>query len=107
MNKQKFLDIAETIDSLRLVPRIILFGWGYFTALLCYQTLHWYYSEPATARGLEESGMVTGVVGLLTGFWYKIYQEYGSRGRDWDANATSSTTLTQTTTVPTVQAKDP
>lgn len=85
MNKEKWLHWAEIVDSYRLFPRVMVISWGYFSAILCYQTLHWYFNEPATARGIEESGFATGVVTALTGFWYKIYQDYGSKGRDWNA----------------------
>jgi hypothetical protein len=77
---------AERFDSWRIAPRSVLYGWGVFTAYLVYKTLFWYFNEPATARGLEESGMATGVITALTGFWYKIYQDYTAKGRDWTAS---------------------
>jgi hypothetical protein len=98
MNKHRWLAWAELVDSYRLFPRIIVVSWGYFTALLCYQTLHWYFAEPATARGLEESGFATGVVTALTGFWYKIYQDYTAKGRNWNEAPNP--------TIPTLPPKD-
>ena len=82
--RDKWLRRAEVIDSLRIFPRITIWSWGLFTAFMVAKTLLWYFAEPAVGRGIEETGTVSMVVASLTGFWFKIYQDYSSKGRDWN-----------------------
>jgi hypothetical protein len=73
--KSRVLDIAETVDALRVFPRIFLIGYG----LLAFEMCRWAMAQPALS--LEQMGLVTAVAGLfvpLTG-WYM------QTGRKWAA----------------------
>ena len=73
MNKQKWLDLAETIDAMRAVPR--LFMVLYLTAAGC--ILHWYMTLPdPTSQQTAFAGVIGATIGAVTKWYYQT-------GRDW------------------------
>ena len=82
--KDKWLRRAEVIDSLRLFPRLIVGASFVYTSWLVGQMLFWYFNQPAWARGAEESTMIGATCTTLTGLFYKLWQDYSSKGRDWN-----------------------
>jgi hypothetical protein len=100
IDKAHWLDIAETFDSWRVVPRLFLgacFGW---TVGITHELLHWYMALPAGQRGYEASGFASVVFLSVSGFLKLVFDTYSRHGRDWDAQTPqmTSTTIAQTTT---------
>lgn len=88
MNKTPWLHWAEVFDSWRVIPRLVLFCYGWYVAQTTFFILHWYAAEPATARGSEESAVVIAVVTAVTGFAPWVLKIYSDSGRNWnEANA--------------------
>lgn len=99
MNIKPWLEAAEVFDSWRVVPRLLLFGYCIWVVHVTDQILHWYFLLPATARGIEASGMASVVITAVTGLSAWIFRIYSDNGRDWSAQAvTQQTTIAQTTT---------
>lgn len=98
MNKQQHLDWAELFDSWRVVPRLFLAAWTIFTMDIGYQTLHWFFAQPANSRGFEEASVVVGVFTAALGMVKLVFDRYSQTGRDWNQQPpTSVSTLVSTT----------
>lgn len=83
-DKAHWLDVAETFDSWRVVPRLFLvacFGW---TIGITHELLHWYIALPAPQRGLEASGFASVVFLSVSGFLKLVFDCYSKHGRDWN-----------------------
>jgi len=104
VNKQRWLDAAEIFDNWRVVPRLILFMYCWWLAHVVGEILHWYFALPATARGLEASGMTSVVITAVTGLGTWVYKIYSDAGRDWTQTASSTTRATTVTTNTTTPA---
>jgi hypothetical protein len=101
--KQKWLHVAETIDSLRVFPRLVLAGYFLFVYHVTNYLMVWYTHEPPGARGVEESGTVAAIFATVTGLLPWVYRIYSDGARDWNAKpdaTTSTTTMTSTTSTP-------
>ena len=85
MDKQKWLDWAEVFDSLRIVPRVFLFGFWTTTFIFIFYFSYWYFHFPANERGYEESGAMTGIILGLLKFGKDIWDTYAQNGRDWNS----------------------
>lgn len=76
------LAVAEMIDALRVVPRILIISFGAFAIGTVWDLLDWYQHLPGEERGVEASGFafacVTAIAGLFTQA-LKLYQETGRR----------------------------
>lgn len=73
MTKQKWLDVAEVLDALRVVPRIML---AIYTVLLLHVTL-WFMGLPdPSAPQSAFADFVWGAAAVFTGW-------YASTGRKW------------------------
>lgn len=73
MNKQRWLDIAEVIDALRIVPRLMLIV---YTALLIYTSFWFFGLEDPNAPQASFADFVWGAAAVFTGW-------YASTGRKW------------------------
>lgn len=74
MSKEKWLTAAETIDALRVVPRLLLAAYGY----ICYSAHTWYTALPDPS---VEQGAYAGLIWGAAAVWFKLYVE---SGRKWD-----------------------
>lgn len=83
MSKQQWLDIAEVIDALRIVPRVVLFGYCWWTVHTVAVVLNWYMALPPTERTLESSGLAGAVVTAITGLASWALKVYVNTGRKW------------------------
>ena len=83
----RWLTWAERFDSWRVIPRVILFAYGWFVYHVTMYVLIWYTHEPATARGAEESAVVGTVFTAIAGFSPWLFKIYSENGRNWDAKA--------------------
>jgi len=86
MDKDKHLALAELIDSYRVIPRVFLLTWSWYTMHLGWYLVHWYTVQPANERGYEESAALIGIFTAALGFTKMIFDKYSSTGRDWSAD---------------------
>ena len=84
--KANWLHVAEVVDAWRIIPRVFLAGWSAFTMQVGFETLHWFFAQPANSRGFEEASVVVGVFTAALGFVKFVFDRYSSSGRDWVAN---------------------
>ena len=94
MDKQQWLDWAEITDAWRVVPRIILFGYCWWTVKIVWYVLHWYTALPTEGRSLEASGLAAGVITAVTGLTTWAIKFYVASGRKW-SNGDHSDELTK------------
>lgn len=73
MDKQKWLNWAEVLDSYRIVPRLLLCGYAY----LVYKVVLWYMGVPVPS--VEHAALVTAVVGIIA----PVAGMYFNSGRKW------------------------
>jgi hypothetical protein len=98
VNKTQRLDFAEVFDALRVVPRIVLFSYLVWGALVIDRLFNWYMGLPVAAQTVQASGFCLGACAVVTGMSGVIYRIYANSGRDWDS-ATSLKTSSVTTEV--------
>lgn len=103
MTKQTWLNVAEVIDHLRIVPRLVLLAYATYVYQITFFVLHWYATQPKEARGIEESSVVGVVITAVTGFAPWIFRIYADSATDWTGKpptvTTSSTSVTTATGV--------
>lgn len=95
-NKQHWVEVAETVDRLRIFPRLFLlscFAWAVYLAEIL---LRWYMALAPASRGLEASGFGSIVFVAVMTFLKMVYQTYSDAGPVWGPQP-SSTTMAQTT----------
>lgn len=100
MNKNKWLAIAEIVDSLRIFPRAFLIACFVWTCVVTQQLLTWYMAMSKEDRGVEAAGFASVVFLTIFGFLKMVYDTYSKAGRTWGAPAptTSTSTVVATTT---------
>jgi len=86
LNKQDWLDFAEAIDALRLIPRLLLVSYCAFVFWLTDRLLTWYFALPASERSLEASGLAGGIFTAATGLATIFLNTYLKSGRNWNAS---------------------
>lgn len=74
--KTWILNFCEVIDSLRMVPRLILASYSW----LCWDTYHWYKLLPVDERTTD----VTAFTGSIFAMATVAASLYLQGGRDWD-----------------------
>lgn len=74
MNKDFWIDLSEVINSLRIMPRILLSVYGAVGIWL----VTWYTNLPAVERTLEASGFV----GLVLAAFAKLCDWYMRTGNE-------------------------
>lgn len=90
MNKEKWIDIAEIIDTLRIIPRIILLSACLFALYYVWITTTWYFALLAvpgiTEWHLAASTAFAGVtIPAVLAIVNKVWDSYLKGGRDWNA----------------------
>lgn len=83
MDKKTWLSIAEIIDGLRIMPRVILASALGFAAWYIYALTVWYMALPAAERTLEVSGLAGLTIPAVFGLAGKIVDWYLKTGRTW------------------------
>lgn len=101
ITKQKWVHVAEVIDSLRIVPRAFLAACFIWTVGITHLLLHWYMALSKDDRGIEASGFASVVFLAVFGFMKLVYGEYSRSSRDWNAQPGSTTTVASMTTTAT------
>lgn len=83
--KTAMLDAAEVFDSWRIIPRLVLFLYGYWMVHLTDWIVRWYEGLPSQERTAEVTAFVTIVLPGVFGLAVYVYKIYSQGGRDWDA----------------------
>ena len=83
MTKAQLMDAAEVFDTFRVVPRVLLFLYAWFVGKTTDYILAWYFAQPATGRGTQETAVIIGVFTALTGLAGYVYKAYVDNGRNW------------------------
>lgn len=86
MNKQWWMDVAEVLDSLRLVPRFLIIGFALFAVNQIAEMNDWYRTLPSAERAVEASGYAFAVIGVIVGLFTKSLDYYFKTGRKWNAS---------------------
>ena len=94
------LNWAESIDSLRIIPRTFLVACFMWAVGVTHELLHWYMAMPKEERSVEASGFASVVFLTVTGFLKLVYDRYAATSRDWSS-------MQQTTTVASVTTVEP
>lgn len=68
MTKQRWLDLAEVLNALRVIPRLILASFGLLTALTSYELIQWFTHLSIEGRTPEASLAVVGIIGAVSKF---------------------------------------
>lgn len=99
--KQAWLDFAEVFDTLRVIPRAILFLYGYWMVNVTDWLVRWYEKLPAIERTSQVTAFVTIVLPGIFGLAVWVYKIYSDGGRAWSGSAivSSSTTAVSSSTV--------
>jgi hypothetical protein len=82
--KTAWLDAAEIFDSWRIIPRVILFLYGFWMVRLTDWLVRWYEKLPAAERTAQVTAFVTIVLPGVFGLAVYVYKIYSAGGRDWD-----------------------
>lgn len=96
--KEEWLHIAETLDAIRLIPRVFLAICLTWTIWLTVYLVSWYCALPTAARGFEASGFGAAALWATFAFLNKVYDRYTAGGRDWSVQPAPASTTTTTTT---------
>ena len=86
----KWLLLAERIDALRIIPRILCFGYGIMYAFAFFWLVKWamaydYNGLKDPAMALAIVGMPTAILGMLGGFVAGMTKDYWRGGRKWNS----------------------
>jgi hypothetical protein len=94
------MDFAEVFDTLRVIPRLVLFLYGFWMVRITDWLVRWYEKLPAAERTTQVTAFVTVVLPGVFGIAAYVYKIYSDGGRAWDGTATvSSTTAVSSSTV--------
>lgn len=98
--KAAWMDFAEVFDTLRVIPRLILFLYGFWMVRITDWLVRWYERLPAVERTTQVTAFVTVVLPGVFGLAVWVYRIYSEGGRSWDGTATvSQTTAVSSSTV--------
>ena len=84
--KQAWLDAAEIIDSWRVIPRAILFLYGYWMVRVTDLIIHWYEKLPAVERTTQVTAVITVIIPGIFGLACWVFKIYSAGGRKWDGS---------------------
>lgn len=74
---------AEAIDAARVVPRLLIGGYCWWSVKLITWLVDWYTRLPTADRTINDAGFVAAVIGAITGFGVPIFRIYSQNGRNW------------------------
>jgi hypothetical protein len=81
----RWLHISEAVDSMRVIPRLVLGAVCYLTLWYIVVTTRWYFQLTIEARTLNVTAYIGGGLGILSTLFTLVYRTYAGGGRDWDA----------------------
>lgn len=97
--KKKWLDRAEVFDSLRVVPRVIIFAYLGVALWLTVYFAVMYFRLPPAERTLQLTAYMGGITGVIWGAFPFVMKIYMDNGRDWDADKKIPSSVTATASV--------
>lgn len=68
--------ISNTINKLRIIPRLVLLSLALFTFWYVRATTYWYMELPHSERGLESSGLLAITIPAVTGLFVQYCKHY-------------------------------
>lgn len=81
MSKERWLDFAEILDALRIIPRFILLG-GWTSAMLyIYYTTVWFMG--LSDASMWDMGFISSTISALFLAVQQLTARYFDGGRDW------------------------
>jgi hypothetical protein len=99
LNKGVWLDAAQIFDTWRVIPRLVLFTYGWWVAHVTDGTLTWYQHLPAAERTLEASGLAGAIITAVTGLAVWVFRIYTDAATDWSQMSSRTSTTIATTEV--------
>ena len=78
-----WLDVAEVVDALRIVPRVVLFAFGGLLGYTIVDTLHWYMGIPPADRTSQVTAVIGIIIPTLAGLATWVFKIYAAGGRSW------------------------
>lgn len=80
----RWLHISEAVDSMRVIPRIVLGAVVTLTFWYIVVTTIWYMQLTIEGRTGNVTMYIGGGLGILSGLFGLVYKIYAGGGRDWD-----------------------
>jgi hypothetical protein len=93
-----YLGLAQRLDKLRVVARIIFFGYGFWIIHITHWLVSWYMKLPPEERTPQQAAFVGGTITVLTGLFPWIYRIYSDNSNDWTAPSGTKTQMATVTT---------
>lgn len=88
MNKKLWLDFAESLDALRVLPRLIIIAFVVLYSIITWDVWIWFKGLEFIAYDAIQLAAILGFPGLLLsalgGIIMKIFIEYMKSGRNWN-----------------------
>jgi len=81
ITKNWWLAVAEIVDAFRVIPRIMLFGYGIFYYSYIMHVTAWYFTLPNP--NVEATAFITGTITALGGMLTIFSNTYIKTGRSW------------------------
>jgi hypothetical protein len=79
--REEWEAIADAIDALRIMPRLLVLGFAGFTMFTVWDLIEWYQALPGSERALEASGFGAAVIAALLMMFTKALENYHKSGR--------------------------
>lgn len=93
MTREKWLHIAEILDALRIMPRIMIILFIVLYVFLAINAWEWFLLIDPTAYSDISFGLMiafpTTILTAIGGMMTKIFLEYMKSGRDWGNGETT------------------
>lgn len=77
------MDFAEVVDALRVLPRLVLVGFGWLLGTVILETLHWYFVLPPADRTAQVTAVIGIIIPAACGLAVWVYKIYSIGGRNW------------------------
>lgn len=97
--KTRWIDFCEVFDSLRVVPRLILFLYGYWMARITDRLVSWFERLPAVERTASVTVFLSIVLPGVFGLAVWVYKIYAQGGRKWDWETSGDTNVDTTVSI--------
>jgi len=82
MNKQEWLDIAEILDAMRVVPRVLMaLAWTLFSIYIWWTT-GWYFGLETPSAW--DMGFISSTISALGAALASLTNRYFDSGRKWN-----------------------
>lgn len=83
MNKNNWLELAEILDAMRVIPRLVLLVTLIFVGWYIVKTSLWYMALSAENRQYTDAGLLSITIPALFGLAGKVFDWYLKTGKKW------------------------